>query len=70
MARWDHEKITWVQPDQKRVQCTKCMLRKKDRPDGATLGICDVFDFKPPEILFDGADCPYFIDEDTPDDDE
>ena len=67
MARWDNEKISWVQPDPKKIQCSKCILREKDRLDGeingATLGICEAFKIKPPQILFDGAECPYFIDE-------
>jgi hypothetical protein len=50
------------------------MLREKDRLDGeidgATLGVCEAFQFKPTEILFNGAECPYFIDENTPDDEE
>lgn len=74
MARWDDEKLSWVQPDPKKIRCSKCMLRAKDRLDGkingATLGLCDAYDFKPSGILFDGDECPYFIDEDTPDDDE
>lgn len=67
MARWDNEELSWVQPDPKKIQCSKCMLREKDRLDGkingATLGICAAFKFKPSEILMDGAECPYFIDE-------
>lgn len=74
MPRWDNEELSWVQPDPAKIQCTKCMLRAKDRLNGeikgATLGICDAYDFKPPQILMDGAECPYFIDENTPDDDE
>jgi hypothetical protein len=50
------------------------MLRAKDRLDGeingATLGVCDAYDFKPPQILMDGEDCPYFIDENEEDDEE
>lgn len=73
MARWDHEELIWVQPDPDKIFCSKCMLRAKDRLNGeitgATLGICDVYDFKPTAILMDGAECPYFIDENIPDDD-
>jgi hypothetical protein len=47
------------------------MLRAKDRLDGqidgATLGICEAYDFKPTEILFNGGECPYFIDENEED---
>ena len=71
MARWDNEELSWVQPDPKKIQCSKCMLREKDRLDGqingATLGICAAFKFKPSEILMDGAECPYFIDENETD---
>lgn len=71
MARWDNEELSWVQPDPKKIQCSKCMLREKDRLDGkingATLGICAAFKFKPSEILIDGAECPYFIDENETD---
>lgn len=66
MARWDHEELSWVQPDPAKIQCSKCMLCAKDRLNGqingATLGTCDAYDFKPTQILFDGAECPYFID--------
>lgn len=71
MARWDNEELSWVQPDPKKIQCSKCILREKDRLDGkingATLGICAAFKFKPSEILMDGAECPYFIDENETD---
>ena len=71
MARWDNEELSWVQPDPMKIQCSKCMLREKDRLDGkingATLGICAAFKFKPSEILMDGAECPYFIDENETD---
>lgn len=74
MPRWDNEELSWVQPDPKKIQCSKCMLRAKDRLDGeingATLGVCDAYDFKPPQILMDGEDCPYFIDENEEDDEE
>lgn len=74
MPRWDNEKLSWVQPDPQKIQCSKCMLRAKDRLDGeingATLGVCDAYDFKPPQILMDGEDCPYFIDENEEDDEE
>ena len=74
MPRWDKEKLSWVQPDPQKIQCSKCMLRAKDRLDGeingATLGVCDAYDFKPPQILMDGEDCPYFIDENEEDDEE
>lgn len=74
MPRWDDEELSWVQPDKNKIQCSKCMLREKDRLDGeidgATLGVCEAFQFKPTEILFNGAECPYFIDENTPDDEE
>ena len=74
MPRWDNEKLSWVQPDPKKIQCSKCMLRAKDRLDGeingATLGVCDAYDFKPPQILMDGEDCPYFIGENEEDDEE
>lgn len=71
MARWDNEELSWVHPDHKKIQCSKCMLRAKDRldgqVDGATLGICEAYDFKPTEILFNGGECPYFIDENEED---
>lgn len=71
MARWDNEELSWVQPNPKKIQCSKCMLREKDRLDGkingATLGVCAAFKFKPSEILMDGAECPYFIDENETD---
>ena len=71
MPRWDNEELSWVQPDPQKIQCSKCMLRAKDRLNGeingATLGICEAYDFKPPQILFDEAECPYFIDEDEED---
>lgn len=71
MARWDHEELVWVQPDPEKIQCSKCMLRAQDRLNGeingATLGICEAYDFKPYEILFHGEDCPYFINESIPD---
>lgn len=74
MPRWDHEELSWTQPDPGKIQCSKCMLRAKDRLNGeingATLGICDVYDFKPAQILMDGAECPYFIDESIPDEDD
>ena len=74
MPRWDNEELSWVQPDPQKIQCSKCMLRAKDRLDGeingATLGVCDAYDFKPPQILMDGEDCPYFIDENKEDDEE
>lgn len=74
MPRWDNEKLSWVQPAPQKIQCSKCMLRAKDRLDGeingATLGVCDAYDFKPPQILMDGEDCPYFIDENEEDDEE
>lgn len=74
MPRWDNEELSWVQPDPQKIQCSKCMLRAKDRLDGeingATLGVCDAYDFKPPQILMDGEDCPYFIDENEEDDEE
>lgn len=74
MPRWDNEELSWAQPDPQKIQCSKCMLRAKDRLDGeingATLGVCDAYDFKPPQILMDGEDCPYFIDENEEDDEE
>lgn len=74
MPRWDNEELSWVQPNPQKIQCSKCMLRAKDRLDGeingATLGVCDAYDFKPPQILMDGEDCPYFIDENEEDDEE
>ena len=43
MPRWDHEELSWTQPDPGKIQCSKCMLRAKDRLNGeingATLGI-------------------------------
>ena len=67
MAKWDNEELSWVQPNPDEIQCSKCMLRAKDRLNGkingATLGVCEAYNFKPPKILFDGAECLYFINE-------
>ena len=58
MAKWDNEELSWVRPDKNKIQCSKCMLREKDRLDGeidgATLGVCEAFQFKPPMVLLDG----------------
>lgn len=74
MARWDDEKLVFEMPDINKIQCKNCFLREKDRTElgikGATLAICDAYDHKPKEILWDGEDCPYFIDENEEDEDE
>lgn len=67
MAKWDNEELSWIQPNPDEIQCSKCMLHAKDRLNGkingATLGVCEAYNFKPPQILFDGAECLYFINE-------
>lgn len=74
MARWDDEELKWDLPDCDKMQCKDCFLRAADVPElgikGATYGYCEVYKTKPPEILFEGAACPYYIDENEPDEED
>ena len=73
--RWEDEDWTVETPDPEKCKCKKCFLREEDRQigdrtiHGCTLGTCAAFNVKPNEILFQGEDCPYFIDEDEKDED-
>ncbi len=60
---------TMASPDIDKICCKSCMLRAKDVKfgdsvtPGAILFKCEVFSIKPPEIMDDYEECPYFIDE-------
>ena len=57
-------------PDKKTIQCTDCVYRQKDQKfpngvlEGAISGTCEVYDIKPPSILWNGAECPYYLGKD------
>ena len=74
MARWDNENLIMNHPDCEKIRCKDCFLREKDTPElgikGATLGVCGAYSIKPTEILFDGEDCPYYIDENEEDEED
>jgi len=66
--RFEDEAVgEWEFPDKKNIKCKDCILAAKDKKaggvkiDGATLGMCDAFDIKPPSVMLRGADCPYYI---------
>lgn len=70
MAKWENEDWVTEKPDPEKIVCNKCFLRAEDRKvgesviKGCTLGICKAFPVtKPSEVLWKGAECPYFIDE-------
>lgn len=54
-------------PEPDKIACKDCMYRAKDigsgkdAVDGAALGTCDAYAVKPPSILFDGAECKYYL---------
>ncbi|MFC2662516.1 MAG: HD domain-containing protein [Eubacterium sp.] len=57
------------EPDIDKVCCKDCMFREPDRVDGkikgATLMLCDMYPncTKPPEIIWEGVMCPYYVSE-------
>lgn len=69
MARWDNEKLVFSLPDINKIKCKDCAYREKDRPelsiDGATLGICQVYEFKPVSILSGKSGCAYYVKEEA-----
>ena len=55
-------------PDIQKIQCKDCIFREKDRFNGAvkgaTLSLCECFDGKPYDILWENAECIYYESED------
>lgn len=62
------------EPDITKILCKDCLYRAKDRANGkfkgATLGLCYAYDWKPPEILWEHKDCPYYTPGDPDEEDE
>ena len=73
MARWSDDNWVVRHPDENKIKCKDCVFRANDRMyngkvvyAGACLGVCEVYSKgdKPNDILFDGAECEYYISED------
>lgn len=45
------------------IPCEKCDLAYMNGKKSPKKGTCMAFPIKPPEIMFDGAKCPYYVEE-------
>ena len=67
--KWYDEDWSANHPDPKKIVCKDCFHREPDRNlggtviKGCTLATCGAFASKPTGILFDGDECPYYLDE-------
>lgn len=65
MAHWDDEQFSTLRPP-KDIFCSTCKYKAKPvtvmgkEYDRSGYGMCDKYERKPIEILFDHADCPYY----------
>lgn len=61
--RWEDEE--WILEKPNPLQCRNCQWRAPDRKIGSTtikgytLGLCQVMDVKPHEVIWKGEPCPY-----------
>lgn len=59
--------VTLQYPDVNTITCKNCMFRAEDvgKVKGATLARCDCYpkNDKPIDILFNGYECEYYVDE-------
>ena len=66
--RWADDDWIGTGPDLEKISCKDCAFRAEDREykgkviyNGAELGMCDVYENKPPEILMGNVKCPYYL---------
>lgn len=78
MEKEEDEEADWIEtvkPDPKICTCMDCEWREPDRrygnstevDKGALLNLCQIYGTaKPQDVLWEGAECPYYLKEITP----
>lgn len=73
--RWYNDNWVVNHPDPTKIKCADCYHRAKDVKNkegkviinGATKAVCNAYDYKPSEILWEGGDCDYYLSENDED---